>query len=274
MLLIYPSHPIREESTVHVVDGLSLVFRPLRLEGAIALVMASELDAAQAAAFAPHARTYSGLFREVEVVAPAPAVVVVQEPVQPAPMASALPARPTVQASLLARGWRVEDLEGLPLEGDLSPEAGRSVTTGLGAFEMIASVPPVGWDVLSAHHYPWEVSGWQPPSDEWRAPSVPAKPPAVTEPVTVVVPVAEPVVTDEADTQDAGGPREGLAQVGADHPLVGVYGTVEQVNAVRALMWQLGAPDAKIAFKKMEAILKANELPALKPGQLTMFFTT
>ncbi len=223
------------------------------------------------------ADVYRGLVTLRESSTPRPVRREVVDPPAAEPNRVVAMTRDQVHTRILARGWRVEDLVGLPEGDDLSPDAGRSVSAGLGAMEMLATAPPDAWPALSAHYYPWEVSGWLPPDSEWRAPSTPAKPPPETEPQTtpevdVVAPATDELPDDEALTVPSGPP-----DIGPDHPAVGVYGTLEQVRAARAIAWKLLGPDGQRPHvKKLAAQLKANyelALPELGAGHMNLLYT-
>lgn len=291
MLLLYPSHRLVESAEVIFGDQV-IVFTPMLLPGARKQVMAAVVEDTDDVRDV--ADTYGALLTLQESPSPRPV-----RRVEAAPVASPLALRVQVAAlkiaaepdrvvglihdqvrtRILARGWGVEDLVGLPGGDDLSPSAGRSVSTGLGAMEMMATSPPERWDELSAHYYPWEVSGWTPPDNEWRAAGVPAKPPAETEPQTKVevdVTPREDVITDGGAVVVVAGPPE----IGPEHPAVGVYGTLEQVRAARVIAWKLLGPDglsgSKPPFKKLAAQLKANydlALPELGTGHMNLLYT-
>lgn len=282
MLLLYPSHRLVESAEIHI-GALSLTFTPVLLPGARKAVMAAAVDDTDAVREVADA--YRALVTLVESPAPrsprreAVAPVAVPLALQVAPPATdgLDSAAERLRIRILARGWRVEDLVGLPGGDDLSPAAGRSVTAGLGAMEMLATSPPDFWQTLSAHFYPWEVSGWLPPDSEWRAPAAPAKPPAETEPQTtpevdVVTPATDELPEDKVLTAPSGPP-----DIGPDHPAVGVYGTLEQVRAARVIAWKLLGPDGqKPSFKKLAAQLKANydlALPDLGAGHMNLIYT-
>ncbi len=307
MLLLYPSHRLVESAEV-IFGDQAIVFTPMLLPGARKQVMAAVVEDTEDVREV--ADTYSALLTLQESPLPRP-----MRRVEAAPVASPLALRVQVAAlkvaaepdrvvelihdqvrtrvlardgerspdlahvRILARGWRVEDLVGLPGGDDLSPSAGRSVSTGLGAMEMMATSPPERWDELSAHYYPWEVSGWAPPDNEWRAAGVPAKPPAETEPQTkaeVDVTPREDVITDGGAAVVVAGPPD----IGPEHPAVGVYGSLEQVRAARTIAWKLLGPDGlngpKPPFKKLAAQLKANydlALPELGTGHMNLLYT-
>lgn len=277
MLLLYPSHRLVESAEIHI-GALSLTFTPVLLPGARKAVMAAAVDDTDAVREVADA--YRALVTLVESPAPRSPrreAVPVVAPLAPLAGDGLDSAAERLRARILARGWRAEDLVGLPGGDDLSPAAGRSVTAGLGAMEMLATSPPDFWQTLSAHFYPWEVSGWLPPDSEWRAPAAPAKPPAETEPQTtpevdVVTPATDELPEDKVLTAPSGPP-----DIGPDHPAVGVYGTLEQVRAARVIAWKLLGPDGqKPSFKKLAAQLKANydlALPDLGAGHMNLIYT-
>ena len=277
MFLVYPKHPMVARAEVHFAEH-TFVFAPHRLPGARQLVMAAEVDDVDAAHAA--ARTYPTLLElhgehaAARVAAPPPPVVQAALVVAPSPSAVV----PGLRDRILAKGWRVVDLEGLPDGEDLSPSAGRSRIAGLGAVEMLATVPPESWHDLSAHYYPWEIGGWLPPDNEWKQPGVPAKPPAAVEPATIPDVIASddvslPAGEQPADVLVVSGPPD----IGPDHPAVGVYGTLEQVRAARVIAWNLLGPDgAKPTFTKLASQLKANYdlgLPDLGAGHMRLLYS-
>jgi hypothetical protein len=282
VLLLYSSHRLVESAEV-IFGGLLLVFTPTLLPGARKAVMAAAVDDTDAVREVADA--YRALVTLVESPAPrsprreaGPVVVPLAPQVAPLAGDGLDSAAERLRARILARGWRAEDLVGLPGGDDLSPAAGRSVTAGLGAMEMLATSPPDFWPVLSAHYYPWEISGWLPPDSEWKAPAAPAKPPAETEPQTTPeVDVVTPAATEESLEDGAPEVSSGPPDIGPDHPAVGVYGTLEQVRAARVIAWKLLGPDGqKPSFKKLAAQLKANydlALPDLGAGHMNLIYT-
>lgn len=273
MLLVYLKHPLVERAEIHLADR-TFVFAPHRLPGARQLVMAAEVDdadVARAAALAyPTLLELHGVHAAAQPSAPA----------QPAPVVVPSPSAVVhgLRERILARGWRVVDLEGLPDGEDLSPSAGRSLSTGLGAVEMLATVPPERWPDLAAHYYPWQIGGWQPPDNEWKPSGVPAKPPAAVEPATIPdVIVADDVLLTAGEQPADAAVVSGPPDIGPDHPAVGVYGTLEQVRAARVIAWNLLGPDgSRPTFTKLASQLKANYdlgLPELGAGHMKLLYS-
>ena len=73
-------------------------------------------------------------------------------------------------------GWDVEDLIGTSRGGHADAKGGRSILAGLTLVELALSAPPREWPTKRATLYPWQVSGWSPPTPSWKPQKLPQKP--------------------------------------------------------------------------------------------------
>lgn len=86
---------------------------------------------------------------------------------------------PEIVQRAFANGWVYVDITGAGEDNQWGIEGGRGQDSGLTMAELSLTVPPDGWGEKRSTHWPWEILGWKPPGEEWKAPALPSKrPPA------------------------------------------------------------------------------------------------
>jgi len=107
----------------------------------------------------------------------------------------------------IERGWSEQDLEGASGE-KLSREEWTSSTAGLSLVEMAFCEPPPEWEALRGTKWPWQVDGFEPPTETWQPPELPDR--AADPEGEGMLRAADGKFTDDAD-DDADGLREPIS---------------------------------------------------------------
>lgn len=296
MKIVIPGRTKHEERTVNLFDGCALTFRLTHHAGMPCSVAEVDVGHPQLALIVARAQQMSWLvIDQVEApptfpVAPSTTsglnVVVLAAPTVTAPVVTAPvdepPALAAIRARITSNGWRAEDLADLCLD-PTNDEFGSRVNpfTGLSAFEMMSSSAPVGWGDAAGTRFPWELTGWRPPSDSWTPPPHRKQAPPEARQGEAAVEL-EPQESDITTAPPAAPvapeltplPTLTIPKVTGEHPAVlAGYGDVTTVERAVAVIASLITDGKRPAVAKASAQLRVAGLPICNATMLAHLST-